>query len=102
MYGRHSDRVRINDVRRVRPGTMKDGPDAASEIKVGRNHADRGPRGTNLAMPRQRCLDGAGAPGSPAALSTHEGRDQHVTLALPGLCEKRPQAVGRRLFGQGI
>jgi len=44
----------INDVLRIRANTMKDRPNAASEIEVRRDYADRGPCGTVLAMPRQR------------------------------------------------
>ena len=40
----------INDVLRIRAGTMKDRPDAASEIEVRWDYANRGPRGTGLAM----------------------------------------------------
>jgi hypothetical protein len=102
MHGCHGDRMRINDVLRVRVGTMKDGPDAASEVKVRRDHADRRSRSTGLAMPRQRCFDSTGTTGTPAAFSTHQSRDQHVALALPGLGQQRPQAVGRRLLSQRI
>jgi hypothetical protein len=44
----------INDVLRIRADTMQDRPNAASEIEVRWNNADRGPCGTGLAMPRQR------------------------------------------------
>ena len=54
MRRRHSDRMGINDVLRIRPDTMKDRPNAASEIEVRWDYSDRGPRGTGLAMPRQR------------------------------------------------
>jgi hypothetical protein len=77
--------MRVNYVLGVRAGAMKHRPNAASEVKVGRDYADSGPRGAGVAMPRQRCLDGTGTSGAAAALSTHQSRDQHVTLALPGL-----------------
>ena len=54
MHRRHSDRMGINDVLRIRADTMKDRPNAASEIEVRWDYADRGPCGTGLAMPRQR------------------------------------------------
>ena len=44
----------INDVLRFRADTMKDRPNAASEIEVRWDYADRRPCGTGLAMPRQR------------------------------------------------
>lgn len=50
--------MRINDVFRTRAGTVKDGPDAACEIEVGRDYADRGSRGAGVTMPCKRCLDG--------------------------------------------
>ncbi len=95
MHRRHGDRMRINDVLCIRARTVKDGPNTTSEVKICRNDSDRGPRGARLAMPRQRCLDSTGTAGAPAALSTHHSRNQHVTLALPGLGQQRPQAVGR-------
>jgi hypothetical protein len=53
MHGRYGHRMRINDVLGSRARTMKDGPNAASEVKVCRNDPDRGPRSAGLAMPRQ-------------------------------------------------
>lgn len=47
----------------IRPGTMQDGPDAASEIEVCENDPDRRPRGAGIAMPCQRCFDDTGALG---------------------------------------
>jgi hypothetical protein len=44
----------IDDVLRIRADTMKDRPNAASEIEVRWDYADRGPCGTGFAMPRQR------------------------------------------------
>jgi hypothetical protein len=43
----------IDDVLRIRANAMKDRPNAASEIEVRWDHADRGPRGTGLTMQRQ-------------------------------------------------
>jgi hypothetical protein len=54
MDRRHSDRIGIDDVLRIRAGAMKDRPGAASEIEVRRDYAGRGPCGTGLTMPRQR------------------------------------------------
>jgi hypothetical protein len=84
MHGCHSDRMGIDNVLCIRAGTMKDGPNAASEVKVCRNYADRRPRSAGVAMPRQQCLDSTGTSGATTALSTHQSRDQHITLALPG------------------
>jgi hypothetical protein len=75
----------INYVLRIRAGTMKDRPNAASEIEVRWDDADSGPCGTSLAMARQRGFDSAGTPGAPAAFSAHQSRDQHVALTLPSL-----------------
>jgi hypothetical protein len=44
----------INDVLRIRADTIKDRPNAASEIEVRWDYADRGPCGKGLAMSRQR------------------------------------------------
>src|ERR1700734_1063065 len=57
MHRRHSDRMGINYVLRIRAGTMKDRPNAASEIEVRWDDADSGPCGTSLAMARQRGFD---------------------------------------------
>jgi hypothetical protein len=54
MHGRHSDRMRINDLLHVRAHTMEYDPNAASEIEVRWDYPDRGPCGAGVAMPRQR------------------------------------------------
>ena len=58
LHGRHSDRMGIDNVVCIRACTMKDGPNAASEVKVRRNYADRpatqrGCRDAAPAMPQQ-------------------------------------------------
>ena len=52
MRRRHGDRMGINDVLRIRADTMKDRPNAASEIEVRWDYANRGPCGTGLSPRR--------------------------------------------------
>jgi hypothetical protein len=45
MHGRHGDRMGIHDVLCICADTVKDRPNAASEIEIRWDYADRGPGG---------------------------------------------------------
>jgi len=77
--------MRVNDILRARAHASQDGANAASQVEVGRDYADRRPHGAGITMSRQRCFDRTSPFGTPAALSTHQRGNEHITLALPGL-----------------